>query len=132
MRASGPTADIPYQCSSAPPGSGTTPRPGLTPTSPQYAAGMRIEPPPSVPSASAAIPAATAAAAPPLEPPGSSAGSSGLRVVPSAEWVKPQIASSGIRVLPSTTAPAARRRLTSSSSRRAGAVPVAALPWRVG
>ncbi len=92
---------------------------------------MRIEPPPSVPSASAAIPAATAAALPPLEPPGSRAGLRGLRVKPSADWVNPHTASSGIRVLPTTTAPARRSRLTSSSSRRAGAVEVAADPWRV-
>ena len=120
VRASGPTADRPHQCSAAPPGSGTSPVPGLRPTSPQYAAGTRIDPPPSVPRASAAIPAATAAALPPLEPPGSRDGSSGLRVVPSAEWVKPHAASSGIRVVPTTTAPARRSRLTSSSSRRAG------------
>ncbi len=93
---------------------------------------MRTEPPPSVPRASAAMPAATAAALPPLEPPGSSDGSSGLRVTPSAEWVKPQTASSGIRVLPITTAPAARSRLTSSSSRRAGSADVAVEPCRVG
>ena len=89
---------------------------------------MRIEPPPSVPSASAAIPAATAAALPPLEPPGSRAGLRGLRVMPSADWVNPHTASSGIRVLPTTTAPARRSRLTSSSSRRAGAVEVGGRP----
>ena len=46
------------------------PRLGLRPTSPQQAAGMRIEPPPSLPWASGTIPAATAAAEPPEEPPG--------------------------------------------------------------
>ena len=40
------------------------------PTTPHSAAGWRIEPPVSVPSASGAIAAATAAAEPPLEPPG--------------------------------------------------------------
>ena len=93
---------------------------------------MRIDPPPSVPSASAAIPAATAAALPPLEPPGSRSGLSGLRVIPSADWVNPHAASSGIRVLPTTTAPARRSRLTSSSSRRAGVVEAASDPYRVG
>ena len=41
------------------------PRLGLSPTSPQQAAGMRIEPPPSLPWATGTIPAATAAAEPP-------------------------------------------------------------------
>ena len=42
---------------------------GLKPTTPQQAAGMRIEPPESVPSAASASPRATAAAEPPLDPP---------------------------------------------------------------
>ena len=78
------------------------------------------------------MPAATAAALPPLEPPGSRSGLRGLRVTPSADCVNPHTASSGIRVLPTTTAPARRSRLTSSSSRRAGAVEAAADPCRVG
>lgn len=45
-------------------------RVGLRPNSPQLAAGMRIDPPPSLPCAIGTMPAATAAAAPPLEPPG--------------------------------------------------------------
>ena len=44
------------------------------------AAGWRIEPPVSVPSASGASHAATAAAEPPLEPPGMRSRSHGLRV----------------------------------------------------
>ena len=40
------------------------------PTMPQSAAGWRMEPPVSLPSAHSASPAATAAAEPPLEPPG--------------------------------------------------------------
>ena len=40
----------------------TRPRAGLSPTSPQHAAGIRIEPPPSLPCATGTIPAATAAA----------------------------------------------------------------------
>lgn len=43
---------------------------------------MRIEPPPSEPSASGARPAATAAALPPLLPPGVRARFHGLRVAP--------------------------------------------------
>ena len=63
---SGPAVDIPCQSVFI----GTRPRCGLSPNSPQHAAGMRIEPAPSVPSAAAASPAATAAPEPPLEPPG--------------------------------------------------------------
>ena len=44
-------------------------RVGLRPTSPQQAAGARIEPKPSVACAIGSIRAPTAAAAPPLEPP---------------------------------------------------------------
>ena len=55
---------------------------GLKPTSPVYAAGRRVDPPPSVPRASGTLPAATAATEPPLEPPGVNAGFQGLRVVP--------------------------------------------------
>ena len=43
---------------------------GLSPTTPQNAAGCRTEPPVSEPSPHTASPAATAAAEPPLEPPG--------------------------------------------------------------
>ena len=47
----------------------TRPKVGLSPTTPQCEAGMRIEPPPSAPSASGARPAATDAALPDDEPP---------------------------------------------------------------
>ena len=49
---------------------------------PQYAAGMRIEPPVSVPSAWSQTPAATSAADPLLDPPEVRVGSSGLNVIP--------------------------------------------------
>ena len=49
---------------------------------PQYAAGMRIEPPVSVPRAKSQTPAATSAAEPLLEPPDVRLGSSGLNVIP--------------------------------------------------
>jgi hypothetical protein len=54
----------------------------LNPATPQHAAGIRIEPPESVPSAASASPAASAAADPLLDPPASRASSSGLRTVP--------------------------------------------------
>src|SRR5437868_13977031 len=61
---------------------GTRPKVGLTPTTPQKAAGTRIEPTPSVPMASGPQPAAIAAAAPPLEPPLVRVRFQGLRVMP--------------------------------------------------
>ena len=52
------------------------------PITPQNAAGIRIEPPVSVPIASGTSPAATAAADPPLDPPGTRSRFHGLRVDP--------------------------------------------------
>ena len=60
----------------------TRPREGLRPTRPQAAAGIRIEPPPSLAWASGTIPAATAAAEPPLDPPGERSRSHGFRAGP--------------------------------------------------
>ena len=59
-----------------------TPFVGLSPASPQNAAGIRIEPPPSVAVAMAVMPAASAAAEPPLEPPGDQSVPQGFLVVP--------------------------------------------------
>src|SRR2546428_154050 len=56
------------------------------PTIPHRAAGWRIEPPVSEPSATVASPAATAAAEPPLDPPGTRARSWGVRVGKKAEF----------------------------------------------
>ena len=92
---------------------------------------MRIEPPPSEPSASGASPAATAAPLPPLLPPGVSAVSHGLRVAPNvSDSVNGKIISSGTLVFPMITAPAARSRLTTSASWAAG-VDTALLPHGV-
>ena len=49
---------------------------------PHQAAGMRIEPPESLPSASSTSPAAIAAAEPPLDPPASRPGARGFGTVP--------------------------------------------------
>ena len=65
-----------------PPLEGIVPWVGLNPGSPQQAAGMRIEPAPSLAVAIGTIPAATAAADPPDDPPGVRARASGLRVIP--------------------------------------------------
>src|SRR6266404_2025152 len=58
------------------------PRVGLSPVTPQKAAGKRIEPPPSVPMWRGPMSAAVAAPAPPLEPPGTCSGFHGFRVGP--------------------------------------------------
>src|SRR5687768_6465178 len=84
---------------------------GLRPTTPQRAAGMRIEPPASAERAMGQRPAATAAADPLEEPPVMREGSWGLRGEP---WwglmpVTPRPASCML-VLPTRRAPAARRR----------------------
>jgi hypothetical protein len=55
---------------------------GLSPTTPQQAAGIRMEPPVSDPSAASASPAASAAADPPLEPPAVRSGAIGFGTVP--------------------------------------------------
>ncbi len=69
VRASAPKVASPSQPS--PSGCDETrPRVGFMPTSPQQAAGIRIEPPPSDAPAAGTRPAATAAAEPPDEPPG--------------------------------------------------------------
>jgi hypothetical protein len=54
------------------------PKAGLNPLTPQSEAGIRIEPPVSVPMAQSHIPAATAAAEPPDDPPATRRTSCGL------------------------------------------------------
>ena len=99
----------------------TRPRCGLSPKSPQQADGIRIDPPPSPPMPIATSPAATAAAVPPLDPPGDRRVSQGLRVMPCAsDSVNGHWPNSGMFVRPTTTAPAARSRRTTSASRAAG------------
>jgi hypothetical protein len=84
---------------------------------PQQEAGMRIEPPPSLPWANGTMPEATAAAEPPDEPPVVRVGSQGFlqgpRKTPS---VVGRIPSSGVFVLPKMTRPLASRRRVSSLS----------------
>ena len=60
----------------------TLPYVGLSPVSPQKAAGCRIDPPVSVPVAIGAKPAATAAADPPEDPPGTRSKFQGFKVGP--------------------------------------------------
>src|SRR5690606_15127891 len=95
----------------------TPPYVGLAPTTPQTAAGWRIEPPVSVPTASGAWNDAIDALDPPDEPPGMRSRSHGLRVGPYAEFsVDDPIANSSMLVLPSTTTSAARSRETTVES----------------
>ena len=123
---------MPCQPSLAPRSSGTRPLWGLRPNRPQNAAGMRIDPAPSVPSATPHSPAAAAAPDPPLDPPGVRSSAHGLRVTPKAGVsVNGQIVSSGTFVLPMTTAPAARRRRTTSASRGRGVRSEASVPRAV-
>jgi hypothetical protein len=131
--ASGPNSLIRDQVDTPPAGKGTTPDPGLMPTSPQLEAGMRMEPPPSAARATGTMAEATAAALPPEEPPGVWSRLQGLREAPKASLsVNGHRPSSGTLVLPTSSAPASRKRRTSSSSAAAGSGPVAAEPLRVG
>src|SRR5262249_14758835 len=89
------------------------PREGLRPTSPLQLAGMRIDPPPSLPCATGTMPVVTATADPPLEPPGVRDGSHGLCVGPYATGsVVGTRPSSGVFVRPQHTKPASRNRRT--------------------
>jgi hypothetical protein len=63
---------------------GTTPADCLKPTTPLQAAGMRVEPPASVPMPMGQTPAASATAAPPEEPPLVRFASQALRVRPNS------------------------------------------------
>ena len=90
---------------------------GLSPTTPQNAAGCRIDPPVSEPSASGAHRAATATADPPLDPPGVRSLAHGLRTGPYAEFsFDDPIANSSQFALPMMTAPAASMRCTAVAS----------------
>ena len=96
----------------------TRPRDGFRPTRPQHEAGIRIEPPPSLPCAAGQRPAAVAAAAPPLDPPGVRPVSHGLRQSPfSSDSVCAIVPSSGVFVLPRKTKPASRSRRTAAWSK---------------
>src|SRR5262245_25953954 len=97
---------------------GTRPGDGRKPTMLQKAAGLRSDPPVSLPSASGTIPEASAAAAPPLLPPQVFDRSYGLRVAPKTVLnVCDPEPNSGVLVLPSVIAPAARMRVTIGASR---------------
>src|SRR5262245_4502804 len=112
VRAIGPST--PYESQASACGQmGTRPGEGRSPTTPQNAAGIRSEPPRSDPWASGPIPVASATAPPPVDPPHVNARFHGFRVVPkTALRVLPPAPNSGVFVLPTTLAPAARSRST--------------------
>ena len=83
------------------------------PTTPHSAAGWRMEPPVSEPSASVTSPAATAAAEPPDEPPGTRSVSHGLFVRWNAELsVDEPNATPSMLALPTGRQPASSMRWT--------------------
>ena len=84
---------------------------------PQNALGMRIEPPPSLPCATAFIPDAMELPAPPLDPPLTRSAFQGLRQSsPSLFSVVPDMPNSGVFVLPRMIMPASFMRRTPSWS----------------
>ena len=96
---------------------GTRPTAPRRPTTLQKLAGLRSEPPVSLPSAIGTMPHASATAAPPLEPPHVFVGSYGLSVRPKTSLnVCEPAPNSGVFVLPKVIAPAARSRSTRSAS----------------
>ena len=83
----------------------------------QKLAGLRRDPPVSLPPASGTRPHASATAAPPLEPPHVFVRSYGFSVRPKTSLkVCEPAPNSGVLVLPKVMAPAARSRSTSSAS----------------
>jgi hypothetical protein len=114
VRAIGPATPIGDQLAPR----GTRPGDGRNPTTLHQAAGLRSEPPASLPSAIGTMPHASATAAPPLLPPQVRLTSQGLRVAPKTRLkVCDPAPNSGVLVLPSVTAPAARMRATIVASR---------------
>ena len=81
LRAIGPTVSNVHETGKTP-SLETSPIVGRSPVTPQKHAGMRIEPPVSVPSVAAARSAAAAAPEPPLEPPQTRSSDHGLRAGP--------------------------------------------------
>ena len=89
----------------------------FNPYRPHNAAGIRTEPPPSLPMANGPIPDATAAAEPALDPPEVRSVFHGLRVSGKIMlWLAGLYPNSGTLVLPRMTAPAALSRSTTMSS----------------
>src|SRR5262249_62304445 len=102
---------------------------GLKPTIPHKAAGMRVEPPVSLPMAISHRRSATATAPPDVEPPGTRARSAGFPGVPKCGLAPtPEHANSLMVGLATITAPPARSRRTTGGAPAAAAAPCAAAP----
>src|SRR4029077_11810030 len=103
------------------------------PTTPLKRAGMRTEPPISLPWAIGPIPVAMAAPAPPLDPPADSVGARGFKVRPcNALSAKMRIEKAGVFVRPMITAPARLRLATTGLSAVAMLSRKATTPLSVG
>src|SRR5687768_12188995 len=95
----------------------TRPGDGRNPTTLQNAAGLRSDPPVSLPSAMGTMPHASATAAPPLLPPQLRVGSYGFLVAPNTGLnVCEPAPSSGVLVLPTVSAPPLRMRVMIGAS----------------
>src|SRR6516162_5198050 len=117
---SGPTVSM-DGASGYTPSRGTRPQVVFRPAIPQQAAGIRTEPPVSVPRAASASPAATATAEPLDDPPGSRPGSAGFTGVPDQGFTPLADQHSSVRlVLPTIRAPARRAAATTVASLAAG------------
>jgi len=117
---SGPTVSM-DDASGYTPWAGTRPQVVFRPTTPQQAAGIRTEPPVSVPSATSASPTATATAEPLDEPPGTRRASSGLVGIPDQAFVPSADQHSSVKlVLPTIWAPDRRAAATTAASWPAG------------
>jgi hypothetical protein len=111
----------------------TRPKVGLMPKRPCSAAGMRTEPPPSVPTAKGATPSATPTAEPVEEPPGTRSACSALcGMIERSFWPSGDMPHSVITVLATMIAPAARRRATTAESWSFGSVGSQREPMPVG
>src|SRR5215469_8639920 len=117
-RPSGPTVSR-DGASGYTPSSGIRPQVVFRPAIPQQAAGIRTDPPVSVPRAASA--AATATAEPLDDPPGSRRGSAGFTGVPDQGFTPLADQHSSVRlVLPTIRAPARLVAATTAASRPAG------------
>ena len=97
--------------------SATRPHVTFNDATPHAAAGIRTEPPRSVPTPSGLMPVAIATASPPLDPPGLIAAFHGFIVAPANPLsVCQRNATSGMFVRPTTIAPASRKRSTGGPS----------------
>ncbi len=105
---------------------GTRPNEAFMPNVPHHAAGIRMEPPASVPSANGTSPSATAAALPPDEPPAFLVRSKGFLVGPKSGLSQvPRKPMTGLLVLPMTIAPSRSTRST-NTQRASMTVPASA------